>query len=99
MKKLGLSVLFLLMLVPLVRAQKCDCTITPFKPTPPCFDVCTLSLLARANLIDLHFAFGLKEETAKKLLAWQKGHQPTSLDDYETAHVLTEAEINNSKSE
>ena len=59
----------------------------------------TLSLLARANLIDLHFAFGLKEETAKKLLAWQKGHQPTSLDDYETAHVLTEAEIDKLKSE
>lgn len=93
MSKFVLSILFLFLLVPLARAQDCDCTITPFKPNPPCFNKCAVGLLAGANLKDLQFAFGLKKDTAEKLLEWQKGHHAETLEDYHAANILTAKQI------
>lgn len=93
MTKFTFSILFLLLLVPMARAQQCDCTITPFKPSPPCFDKCTLNLLAGANLKDLQFAFGLKKDTAERLLKWQKDHHPEILEEYNSANILTAEEL------
>src|SRR5437868_12026529 len=97
MMKFALSLMFLLSIIPAVYAQRCDCTITPFKPSPPCFDECTVNLLAGADLKDLRYAFGLKKDTAEKLLAWQKDHHPTSLKEYFEAEILTTEDLENLK--
>lgn len=46
---------------------KCDCTIVPFKPSPPCFELCYVKYASQANASTLTEVLGLTEELAKKL--------------------------------
>ena len=77
-------------------AQQCDCTITPFKPSPPCFDTCSAKLLSRSTKIELEVAFGLKKETAEAVLAWQSNiinkNRAMTISELTKAKVLTKSE-------
>jgi hypothetical protein len=101
MNKIAPSILLLLLsvLTPFAGGQKpntksvagedCKCTITPFTPEVPCFNYCTTNLLARASLEELLIAFRLKEDSARKIFAWEGKTQATSLEDYVKAEKLT----------
>lgn len=74
MSRLVLSILFLLVLVPMARAQECDCTITPYKPSPPCFDKCTTSIRtisiffkSNSSIIDI-----TAKRTMDEAVAWAR---------------------------
>lgn len=92
MKSLGLVILLLLVLTPLVKGQdKCDCTIVPFKPAPPCFDYCSSKLLATATKEELVLIVGLQWNTAGKIVKWKARNSADSLEDYKK--ILSEAEL------
>ncbi len=91
MKTFGLSVLFLLLLAPIVEAQDCNCLKTPFEPKPKCFNECASGLLAGLNSADFQTIFGLKKESADRVADWSKRGKVTSLDEY--IEVLSAAEI------
>jgi len=93
MKIIVLTILFLLALAPTVKGQDCDCTITPFKPEPPCYSKCrsALRLLARANMEELQRILGLEEDTAQKIVGLKGRSHAKTLRDYSV--VLTDQEI------
>jgi hypothetical protein len=52
----------------------CDCTITPYKPDPPCFMTCVSKILAHAPYDELTSKYGLSKDVAQKVIdAREKG--------------------------
>lgn len=64
---------------------KCDCTIYPFSPEPPCFRLCTARYLALANREDLVRA-GVSSHVAAQIEVIPLEARPRSLERY--AEVL-----------
>jgi uncharacterized protein YegP (UPF0339 family) len=83
MKNLVLSFCFLLLYAGVSLGQSCNCTICPYQPSPPCFDVCVTRLLANTNLDELIYIVGVKEETARRIVGWEKRSTATTLEDYQ----------------
>lgn len=49
-------------------AAKCDCTITPYKPDPPCFIECVSKVLASASYGELTGKYGLSDDLSRKII-------------------------------
>ena len=81
-------------------AEDCDCTIFPFKPNPPCFDVCTahaLSKLRESNIDSVVNLLGLDTVEAAKIMEMNtQAYVPQTLDDYKA--VLSPEQFVNVKS-
>lgn len=92
MKKIALATLFLA-IIPSVLAQdpKCDCTITPFKPSPPCLDHCCTKVLSTSTTEELQLILGIQREAAKRIVDWKDREKAKRLEDFEK--VLTPKEI------
>jgi hypothetical protein len=72
-----LPVFFLVLLfVTEGNAQKCDCTIYPFRPDPPCFSTCMASLISNISEQDAKNILGLQTQLAKRVAGLaSKGYQ------------------------
>jgi len=94
MKSFGLSILLVLVCASFASAQQCDCTITPFKPNPPCFDSCTIRLLSGASRKELQLVYKLEKQGQDKILAWQKdkNRSTITLDELVDMNILTKTE-------
>jgi len=74
MKKLLLFLLLISSVRSSTFAADCDCTITPYKPDPPCFVTCVSKALANASYSQLTGKYGLSEDVAKRIIqAREKG--------------------------
>ncbi len=95
MNKLRLTVLLLLTLSPAAYGQEqCDCTITPYKPNPPCWEKCTVQkILATATVEELQIVVGVNEKAARKIVAWDDRDDATSLKVYKEQNVLTGEQV------
>ncbi len=60
--------------------DSCDCTITPFKPTVPCYKKCSSQYLSNSTEYDLKSVLGLNQALADKILNINKKHVVTSID-------------------
>jgi len=93
MKKLILSVLFLLFTASFAVAQTCDCKIVPYTPAS-CFKPCTSTLLIDSTLEELLIIIGLKKGTAEKIVEYNeknKAKKNRTIEDYK--EVLKEEEL------
>jgi hypothetical protein len=78
-----------------LAAEQCDCTIYPFKPDPPCAQMCSAKLLAGSNYSTLVNVLGLKPDTARKVTTIPADRKPGVLSGYETVLHKTEFEALN----
>lgn len=62
--------------------SKCDCTIVPFKPSPPCFDYCCSKVLKNSTLEELQLILGVKEEIARRIVEWKGRKDAKTLADF-----------------
>ncbi|HVE59839.1 MAG TPA: hypothetical protein VNB22_23705 [Pyrinomonadaceae bacterium] len=93
MKKLILSVLFLLFTASFAAAQTCDCKIVPYNPAS-CFSPCTASLIVDSTLEELLIVIGLKKETAEKIVEYNeknKTKKTRTIEEYKA--VLKDEEL------
>lgn len=91
MKKCLLLVFVVVLLAGVqVRAQNCDCNITPYKPDPPCFNSCAAGILALVSLSDLINIIRLPESLARKIVEWPDRHIARSFEAYR--EILAPAE-------
>ena len=60
----------------------CDCTMFPFQPNPPCFDVCTPKYMAIASAEDLSNVFGLPNDVANTISKIAPNDRPRQLEEY-----------------
>lgn len=92
MKRFAISIFFLAM-SSLVFAQepKCDCTITPFKPSPPCLSHCCAKVLATSTREELELILGLQREEADRIVNWEGRERAKTLKDFEK--ILSPKEI------
>lgn len=60
----------------------CDCTEFPFRPNPPCVDVCTAKYMAIASADDLREVFGLPNDVANIIAKIAPNDRPRRLEDY-----------------
>ncbi len=81
MKKLMLSILFLLFSASFCVAQTCDCKIVPYRPDS-CFSSCTASIIADSTLEELLIIAKLKKETAQKIVEYSKKNKVQAIEDY-----------------
>ena len=63
-------------------AADCDCTIFPFKPDPPCFDVCTAKHLAVATASELMTIAGIDSNIARLIAGIPENQRPPALEGY-----------------
>ena len=77
MKTFLLSVASVLILSTSAIAQ-CDCTITPYKPDPPCFMVCVSKALASASYAELTGKYGLSGDIAQRIINAREKQTDTS---------------------
>lgn len=91
MRKIELAILFILAIVGISKGQKCDCTIYPFKPNPPCYDKCTANILATANKDELELIVGLDGDLAKRIVKLDRTGELDSLQNY--SKVLTKEDF------
>lgn len=68
-----------------VASADCDCTITPFKPDPPCFEKCSAKILSLANRNQLTLIFGFSPVLADRIIAVPGRSDATSLAPYRVA--------------
>ena len=66
-KKLLLSVVFISSAFICYSQNKCDCSITPYKPDS-CFKQCAGGVLKNSTELDLKLVLGLKDDVAEKIL-------------------------------
>jgi hypothetical protein len=90
-----LGIIIALMLPLVAVATECDCTITPFKPNPPCFATCTAKLVSEANFKQLTKIFRVPEVVSQKIMELPNRSNATTLDAYKK--VLSEDEISTVK--
>jgi hypothetical protein len=93
MKSIAITVLLLATLVSSAFAQtpKCDCTIVPFKPSPPCFDYCCSKVLKNSTFEELQLILGVKEETARRIVEWKGRKDAKTLGDFK--EIMSQDEI------
>jgi hypothetical protein len=92
MKKIALATIFLAIMTSVVAQDpKCDCTITPFKPSPPCLSHCCTKVLSTSTTEELELILGVQREVAKRIVDWKDREKAKTLDDFEK--VLTPKEI------
>jgi hypothetical protein len=63
-------------------AADCDCTIVPFKPDPPCFDICTAKHLAVATASELETIAGIDPNISRLIAGIPENQRPTTLEGY-----------------
>lgn len=63
-------------------AADCDCTIFPFKPDPPCFDICTAKHLAVATASELETIVGIDSNIARRIASIPENQRPPTLEGY-----------------
>jgi len=63
-------------------AADCDCTIFPFKPDPPCFDICTAKHLAAATASELQTIAGIDSNIAQLISSIPENQRPRTLEGY-----------------
>ena len=64
-------------------AADCDCTIFPFKPDPPCFDICTAKHLAVATASELKTIAGIDSNIARIIASIPENKRPRTLQGYQ----------------
>ena len=74
--------LFVIALASSRFSADCDCTIFPFEPDPPCFDVCTAKHLAIAAAEDLTTIARIDQNTARVIARIPEDQRPPSLEGY-----------------
>jgi hypothetical protein len=81
---LGVIAAVVVLWIPSARGadSRCDCTITPFEPDPPCADICIAKYLAIASLDDLRNIFGLPDDIAKMIAGIPSSRRPHLLEHY-----------------
>ena len=75
-------VLFLLTFANLSIAADCDCTIFPFKPDPPCFDICTAKHLSVATASELELIAGIEPNISRLIAGIPENQRPPTLEGY-----------------
>ena len=75
-----------------IASADCDCTKAPYKPDPPCSEVCIPKVLSQANEIQLVTIFKLPADVSRKIVRYPARTSATSLNDYKDL-VLTSGEI------
>ena len=88
-------VLFLLMFANPSIAADCDCTIFPFKPDPPCFDICTAKHLAAATASELEIIAGIDPNISRLIAGIPKNQRPPTLEGYR--NILSERQFQDLK--
>ena len=63
-------------------AADCDCTIFPFKPDPPCFDICTAKSLSVATVSELVKIAGIDSNIARLIVSIPENQRPSTLEGY-----------------
>jgi len=91
MKKTAFMFVLLFASAGAAQAQSCNCTTTPFLPDPPCWNVCTVGLLASVGLDQLVQVIGVRESVARKIVDWPYRSSVSSFQDYRA--ILTEEEL------
>jgi hypothetical protein len=76
-------------------AADCDCTIFPFKPDPPCFDICTAKHLAVATTSELETIAGIDSNIAQIISSIPENQRPRTLEGYR--QFLSEMQFQNLK--
>lgn len=80
-----------LALVSIAKAE-CDCKKAPFRPNPPCGEICIPKTLAQANEYQLVSILNLPADLSKKIMEYPNRAKATSLEQYKT--VLSSSEMN-----
>ena len=76
-----IAMFFLTFTSPSIAAD-CDCTIFPFKPDPPCFNICTAKYLAVATASELEKIAGIDTNIARVIAGIPGNKRPSTLDGY-----------------
>lgn len=70
MKNIILIIILVFMSAQTIMAEDCNCTIFPFKPDPPCFNVCAARLIDKAAVEELEFIVGLDKDVAQRIVSF-----------------------------
>ncbi|MFH1580628.1 MAG: hypothetical protein ABIC39_00895 [Pseudomonadota bacterium] len=76
-------------------AANCDCTIYPFNPDPPCFDVCTAKHLSVATASELTTIVRVDQNIARLIARIPENQRPPTLEGYK--QFLTEKQFSELK--
>ena len=86
MKELAiLSAALFILFSEIAASNDCDCTIFPFQPDPPCFDICTgkiLSTVSASDLENIVNILGLDREEVERIIEFNREADVQSLNDY-----------------
>lgn len=63
---IGVFMILLLASPVLAAREDCDCNIYPYQPDPPCFDVCSVQLLAEISVEEAQEVLGLSSDLAER---------------------------------
>jgi hypothetical protein len=95
MRSIAMTVILLALTGASAFAQdpKCNCTIVPFKPSPPCLDICCTRVLTTSTFEELELILGVQRETARRIVEWKGREKAKTLEDFEK--ILSSEEIKN----
>lgn len=95
MRSIAMTVILLALTGASAFAQdpKCNCTIVPFKPSPPCLDICCTKVLTTSTFEELELILGVQRETARRIVGWKERASAKTLEDFKK--ILSAEEINN----
>jgi hypothetical protein len=65
----------------------------PFKPSPPCLDICCTRVLTTSTFEELELILGVQRETARRIVEWKGREKAKTLEDFEK--ILSSEEIKN----
>lgn len=91
-----LQVLILVFALAPIASADCDCTRAPYKPDPPCSELCIPKVFSRATEKQLVTIFKLPADVSRKIVGYPARASATSLNDYKN-FVLTSGEIKDIK--
>ena len=93
MRSIAMAVILLTLTGASALAQdpKCNCTIVPFKPSPPCLDFCCTRVLTTSTFEELELILGVQRETARRIVGWKERENAKALKDFEK--ILSVEEI------
>ncbi|MEN3368715.1 MAG: hypothetical protein V7609_858 [Verrucomicrobiota bacterium] len=91
MKTFLVSLVLIVLMCSSMIADNCDCTITPYKPDPPCFLTCVSKILANASYSELTGKYGLSEDISKKIIQAREKTPDTSTGWYR--NILSNSDV------
>src|SRR6266446_4599611 len=91
MKKIIFLFVLMVLTATVSQAQTCACDTTPFKPDPPCWNVCTVGLLGSVGVDQLIQIIGIRANVAYKIADWPRRSSVSSFREYSA--ILTEEEL------